>query len=97
MFQDFHALFKQRNLLDKVADVLGLIRRYGHAGKRGRHQEEYASEEKHVDRQAESEKIREPKHPARKRRKLQQAPVRNLLRKRGKIRQTGSQPALYLY
>ena len=36
-------------------------------------------------------------HPARKRRKLQQAPVRNLLRKRGKIRQTGSQPALYLY
>ena len=61
--QNLDALLEQGDLLDEIADAVGLVRGDGDAGERGRHQEEYASEEQHVDRQAEAEELGEPEHP----------------------------------
>ena len=62
--QNLDAPLEQGDLLDEVADASGLVRGDGDAGERGRHQEEYASEEQHVDGQAEAEEIGEPEHPS---------------------------------
>ena len=67
--QNLDAPLEKGDLLDEVADAPGLVRGYGDAGERGRHQEEYAPEEQHVDRQPEAEEVGEPEHPARKRRR----------------------------